>query len=256
MPSGGLSEAGADGGLPGVRSFLAGNPGPLTFGGTRSYVVGNRVAAVIDPGPVLEGHLAALAAALEAAGSVVVLVTHGHGDHAGGAGTLARRIGAEVWGPDAGRDLVDGREFVTDCGPLVAVSTPGHSRRHFCFHLPGQGAVFTGDVMLGEGDTTWVGEYPGAVAEYLASLDRVEALGARVLYPGHGDPLRDPAAAISRFRRHRLLRIEQVRRALAETGADDAHTLTRHVYGTLPPDLFAMAASGVEAILDYLSGSG
>ena len=146
--------------------------------------------------------------------------------------------------------------FTTDGGDLVAVSTPGHSRRHFCFHLPGRGAVFTGDLVLGEGDTTWVGEYPGGVADYLASLDRLEALGARVLYPGHGEPLPDPAEAIGRFRRHRLSRIEQVRRAMARTGEGDARTLTRHVYGALPPELFEMAASGVRAILDYLSDSG
>lgn len=238
------------------RSFLAGNPGPITFDGTRSYVVGEFTAAVIDPGPALDEHLAALAAAVRRARSVAVLVTHGHGDHAAGAGDLARRVGAEVWGPDAGRDLGDGQVFTTDGGDLVAVSTPGHSRRHFCFHLPGRGAVFTGDLVLGEGDTTWVGEYPGGVADYLASLDRLEALGARVLYPGHGEPLSDPAEAIGRFRSHRLSRIEQVRRAMEETGAGDARTLARHVYGALPPDLFEMAASGVRAILDYLSGSG
>lgn len=239
-----------------VRSFLAGNPGPITFDGTRSYVVGEFTAAVIDPGPALEEHLAALAAAVRSARSVVVLVTHGHGDHAAGAGDLARRVGAEVWGPDAGRDLGDGQVFATDGGDLVAVSTPGHSRRHFCFHLPGRGAVFTGDLVLGEGDTTWVGEYPGGVADYLASLDRLEALGARVLHPGHGEPLSDPEEAIGRFRSHRLTRIEQVRRAMAETGTGDARTLARHVHGALPPDLFEMAASGVRAILDYLSGSG
>ena len=218
--------------------------------------MGERVVAIVDPGPAIEGHLAALAAAVESADSVVVLVTHGHGDHAACAGDLAGRLGAEAWGPDAGRDLGDGQVFATDRGPLVAISTPGHSRRHFCYHLPGHGAVFTGDLILGEGDTTWVGEYPGGVAEYLASLDRVEALKPRILYPGHGDPLRDPAEAIGRFRRHRLSRIDQVRRAIAETGSGDARTLTRHVYGALPPDLFEMAASGVEAILDYLSGTG
>ena len=216
--------------------------------------MGRRAAVAIDPGPVLEAHLADLAAAVEGSASVVVLVTHGHGDHAAGAGDLAARTGAVVWGPDAGRDIGDGQEFDTDYGPLVAVSTPGHSRRHFCFHLPGHGALFTGDVILGEGDTTWVGEYPGAVADYLASLDRLDALGALVLYPGHGNPLHEPAEAIGRFRRHRLSRIEQVRRAMAATGTDDARALTRQVYGTLPPDFFAMAASGVEAILDYLSG--
>lgn len=256
MPAAGRGEAGPGGAGPAVRSFLAGNPGPLTFDGTRSYVVGGRAAAVIDPGPVLDEHLAALAAGVARAHSAVVLVTHGHGDHAAGAGDLAARIGAEVWGPDAGRDLADGQRFTTDQGELVAVSTPGHSRRHFCFHLAGHGAVFTGDVILGVGDTTWVGEYPGGVADYLASLDRLEALGARVIYPGHGNPLRDPAQAIARFRHHRKARIDQVRRAVAQTGSTHVRTLARHVYGALPRDLFDMAASGVEAILDYLSDSG
>ncbi len=186
----------------------------------------------------------------------MVLVTHAHGDHAAGAGELGRRIGAEVRGPGEDRDLADGQTFATDAGPVVAVSTPGHSRRHFCFHAPQLGAVFTGDMVLGQGDTTWVGEYRGGVADYLASLDRLEALRPRVLYPGHGGPLRDPSAAIARFRGHRLARIDQVRRAIAATRGTDVTTLARHVYGDMPPDLFAMAAAGVEAILDYLSDSG
>lgn len=239
-----------------VRSFPAPNPGPFTLGGTRSYVVGERRVAIIDPGPRLVGHLRGLAAAVESAESVVVLVTHGHGDHAAGAEDLGRWVGAGVWGPGEARGLEDGQTFGTDAGDVVAVSTPGHSRQHFCFHIPAHGAVFTGDLILGEGDTTWVGEYPGGVAEYLASLDRLEALDATILYPGHGKPLRDPAAAIARFRRHRLKRIDQVRRAVAATRTSDVRTLTRHVYGDLPPDTFEMAASGVVAILDYLSGSG
>lgn len=243
-------------GGPGVRSLLAPNPGPFTLGGTRSYIVGERRVAIIDPGPRLESHLRGLAAAVESAVSVVVLVTHGHGDHAAGAAELGRRVGADVCGPGEERELSDGQAFATDAGDVVAVSTPGHSRQHFCFHVPGRSAVFSGDMILGEGDTTWVGEYPGAVAEYLASLNRLEALDARIVYPGHGKPLRDPAAAIARFRRHRLKRIDQVRRAIPATGTTDVRSLTRHVYGDLPPDTFDMAASGVVAILDYLSGSG
>ena len=243
-------------GGPRVRSLLAPNPGPFTLGGTRSYIVGDRYAAIIDPGPSLDGHLRRLGAAVTSAESVVVLVTHGHGDHAAGAEELGRRIGAEVWGPGEARDLEDGQVFATDAGEVVAVSTPGHSRQHFCFHIPERRALFTGDMILGQGDTTWVGEYPGGVAEYLASLDRLEALDSGIFYPGHGKPIRDPAAAIARFRRHRLQRIDQVRRAVAATGSADVRTLTRHVYGDLPPDTFEMAASGVVAILDYLSGSG
>ena len=239
-----------------MRSFLAPNPGPFTLTGTRSYVVGGSTAAVIDPGPAIEEHIAALAEAVHDAREVLVLLTHAHGDHAEGARELARRTGGEVWGPGGGRDPEDGQVFATGGGNLVAVRTPGHARRHFCFHLPGEGAVFTGDLILGEGDTTWVGEYPGGVRDYLDSLDRLEALGARLLLPGHGDPLLDPAGAIARFRHHRMARIEQVRRVIAAQGPADARTLARRVYGPLQPDVFNMAVSAVEAILDYLSDAG
>lgn len=239
-----------------VRSFRADNPGRFTLDGTRTHVVGERRAAVIDPGPVLDGHLRVLADAVRDADHAVVLVTHAHADHAAGAEELARRTGAELRGPGTGHDLSDGEAITTDGGDLIAIGTPGHARRHFCFHLPDEGAVFTGDLILGEGDTTWVGEYPGGVADYLASLDRVEALGPRVLYPGHGDPLHDPADAIARFRNHRLSRIDQVRRALAETGSRDLDLLTERVYGELPREVHDMAASGVGAILDYLATAG
>ncbi len=239
-----------------MRSFLAPNPGPVTLTGTRSYVVGGSAAAVIDPGPAIDEHIAALAEAVRDARDVVVLLTHAHGDHADGAGELARLTGGEVWGPGGGRDPEDGQVFATSGGDLVAVRTPGHARRHFCFHLPGEGAVFTGDLILGEGDTTWVGEYPGGVRDYLDSLDRLEALGARLLLPGHGDPLPDPADAIGRFRAHRTARIKDVRRVIAEKGPADARTVARRVYGALPPEVFDMAVSSVEAILDYLSDVG
>jgi len=239
-----------------VRSFRADNPGRFTLDGTRTHVVGERRAAVIDPGPALDSHLGVLAEAVGGADQVVVLVTHAHADHAAGAEELARLTGASVRGPGSGHDLGDGEAIATDGGDLVAVSTPGHARRHFCFHLPDEGAVFTGDLILGEGDTTWVGEYPGGVADYLSSLDRLDALDARVLYPGHGDPLLDPADAIARFRNHRLARIDQVRRALAETGSADLDLLTERVYGELPPEVHDMAASGVGAILDYLASAG
>ena len=233
---------------------MADNAGPLTLDGTRSYIVGQGVVVVIDPGPPLEEHLQALATELESAAEVRVVVTHAHGDHAGGAAALAERTGGELWGPGVGRDLRDGQELATDWGAVVAVSTPGHSRHHFCFRHPATGAVFTGDLILGEGDTTWVGEYSGAVAEYLSSLDAVESLGARVLYPGHGPPLADPAEAVARYRTHRLRRIGQVRRALAETGSGDPRELARAVYGNLPPELFEMATAGVRAAVEYIGG--
>ena len=235
-----------------MRSFLAPNPGPITLDGTRSYVVGEDPAAIVDPGPVLEAHLSALAGAVSAASQVFILLTHDHPDHAAGAERLAELTGGRIHGPGSAREIADGQAFRTSAGALVALSTPGHARRHFCFHQPGAAAVFVGDLMLGKGNTTWIGEYPGGVADYLQSLDRLEALGARTLYPAHGPPIANAGAAIRRFRRHRLSRIEQVRGAL-DRGHADPREITRKVYGPLPPDLQGMAESGVASMLDYLS---
>lgn len=235
-----------------VRSFLAPNPGPITLSGTRSYVVGGTVAAIIDPGPDIESHLAVLADAVAGARKVTVLLTHAHDDHSAGAASLARAVGTEVHGPGGDHPIEDGQRFATGDGDLVAVSTPGHARRHFCFHLTSNDSVFVGDLILGEGDTTWVGEYSGAVAHYLHSLDRLEALAPRHLHPAHGPTIRDPAQTIARFRNHRLARIDMVRRAVAR-GHTAAGAITRHVYGELPPEIHAMAMASVEAILDYLS---
>lgn len=235
-----------------MRSFLAPNPGPLTLDGTRTYVVGAAAAAVIDPGPEIESHLSAVAGAVAGASAVVILLTHSHADHAAGAEQLAELTGGRVQGPGADRDIEDGEVIRTDAGPLVAVSTPGHARRHFCFHHPDAAAVFVGDLLLGTGNTTWIGEYPGGVADYLQSLDRLEALEARTLYPAHGPPIEAAGAGIRRFRRHRLSRIAQVRGALDRGYAEPA-AITRQVYGPLPANLRDMAESGVASILDYLS---
>lgn len=215
--------------------------------------------AVIDPGPADPAHLSAIADALAGAERATILLTHDHPDHAAGAEELARCAGARAARLDDrpvagdGLDAGDGAAIDTSAGPLVAVFTPGHARRHYCYYLPEHGAAFTGDLVLGRGDTTWIGEYPGGVADYLASLDRLESLGARVLYPGHGDPLSDPVDAVSRFRRHRLERIAQVRQALADGVPHDARQVVRHVYGPLPSGVFEMAVAGVEGMLEHLS---
>ena len=237
-----------------MRSFLAPNPGPFTLEGTRSYAVGEDPVAIIDPGPLVESHISALADAVARASAVVILVTHAHDDHAAAAARLAHRTGGSVHGPGGDHDLGDGQVIPTSGGDLVAVSTPGHARRHFCFHHPGTASIFVGDLILGEGDTTWIGEYRGAVADYLRSLERLAALGARTLHPAHGAAIHDPAGAIARFRRHRLRRIDQVRRAVA-TGHAGAPAIARQVYGPLPAEIRAMAEASVDAILDYLAGA-
>ena len=237
-----------------MRSFLAPNPGPFTLDGTRSYVVGGDPVAIIDPGPRIESHISALTEAVAQVGAVAILLTHDHDDHAAGAARLADRTGGSIHGPGADHALTDGQHIPTSGGDLVAISTPGHARRHFCFHHPATASIFVGDLILGDGDTTWIGEYRGAVAHYLRSLERLDALGARTLHPAHGPAIHAAAGAIARFRAHRLRRIEQVRRAVAN-GHAGAPAITLQVYGPLPPKIRAMAEAGVVAMLDYLSGA-
>ena len=251
----------------GLRWMDAGNAGPFTLEGTRTFLVGRSRVVVIDPGPDRRPeHLDALAAAVADADSVTVLVTHGHGDHSGGAPALARRLGVPVFGAWAGKGPPDGLDFrllsdgevvPTDAGDLVAVATPGHARAHLAFHWPAASAVFVGDLMLGQGETTWVGEYPGCVADYLASLDRVEGLGARLLLPTHGPAIDDPAERIQRYRSHRLERVAQVARALAAEPGLSAGELYQRVYGrAVPPDLAAAAYASLDALVDYARASG
>lgn len=214
----------------------AGNAGPFTLDGTRTYRIGRRSTVVLDPGPDAVDHVRALVAWVADAAEVRVVVTHGHRDHAGGARRLAEALGVAVMGP-AGVDVVetplsDGDAVRTDAGALRAVRTPGHAEHHLCFHWPEREAVFVGDLMLGRGDTTWVGEYRGCVADYLESLGRVRRLGTCVIYPAHGDPITDVEAALDRYEAHRRGRIRQVEEALAAAPDATLDELMRSVYGT------------------------
>src|SRR6516165_11483828 len=71
----------ADHDIIGIR---AANPGPFTLSGTNSWIAGREPAWLVDPGPALDEHVAALVAELERRGGLAgIALTHDHADHAG-----------------------------------------------------------------------------------------------------------------------------------------------------------------------------
>ena len=241
------------------RLLKAGNRGPFTLDGTRSFLVGQKQAVVIDPGPDVEEHVRALLSALRGATEVRILLTHGHGDHAGGAAALAKALGAPVYGPASTHfsPLSEGDSIPTDAGELTPLCTPGHTRDHMVFFWPRANILFAGDLLLGRGNTTWLGEYPGCVADFFASLERVEALAPAVIYPAHGGPLRNPEATLRKFRDHRLERLRQLKAVRDESPNAGLDELVEIIYGgRIPPRMVKAAHSSIEVMLHHLDTVG
>ena len=237
------------------RCVVADNPGPFTLDGTRTYLVGHKRVAIIDPGPDLESHVRAVVHEVADADRVCVLLTHGHADHAGAVGAVADALGAEIVGVgiSAARAMGSGEVVETDQGRITSFDTPGHSREHVTFHWIEADAGFPGDVVLGKGETTWVGEYDGCVADYLESLDRLRAVGFKTLYPGHGPAIENPVATLDAFEAHRRERIRQVADILAVKPDATTDELLADVYGsTIPAGLQGAAFKSVQAVRDFL----
>lgn len=253
-----------------AHCVLAPNPGPMTLDGTNTWVLhapGSERAVVVDPGPRVEAHLSAVAAAVEGAGARVVsiLLTHGHPDHAEGAARFAALTGAPVRALDPAHRLGDeglaeGDVVVADDVEVRVVSTPGHTGDSLSFLLRAAGqaaAVLTGDTVLGRGSTVIM--YPeGSVADYLGSLRRLRDLAAagpdpvRMVLPGHGPVLTDPVAAIDWYLAHREERLDQIRAALS-AGARTPAEVVAAVYADVDRTLWPAAELSVRAQLAYLT---
>ncbi|MFY1689305.1 MBL fold metallo-hydrolase [Plantactinospora sp. WMMB782] len=227
------------------------NPGPMTLDGTNTWVLGAPGAGevvVVDPGPLDEGHLAAVAGRGRVAG---VLVTHGHPDHTEGLDRFLELTGAEhlifrcAW---SSVELAGLR--------IGLLPTPGHTADSLCFVVDGAGerAVLTGDTILGRG-TTVVAHPDGDLGDYLASLAKLTEFSGVPALPGHGPPLADCAAAARFYLAHRHARLDQVRTVLGR-GARTAAEVVAAVYADVDRSLWPAAEWSVRAQLAYLGHSG
>jgi glyoxylase-like metal-dependent hydrolase (beta-lactamase superfamily II) len=244
----------------GVECVLAPNPGPMTLDGTNTWVLQAAAGArsvVVDPGPALDGHLAAVA---RVAGEVaVVLLTHGHPDHSEGARAFASRAGCPVravdpahrWGSGG---LADGDVVEVDGLELGVVGTPGHTADSVSLLVPSLGALLTGDTVLGRG-TTVVAHPDGRLDAYLDSLRRLRALVGSApvgrIWPGHGPVVESPGEVIDGYLAHRAERLAKVREAVA-AGATTPRDVVARVYADLEPALWPAAELSVAAQLTYL----
>jgi len=233
-----------------IRSITAPNPGPFTLDGTRTYLLGET--AVLDPGPLIESHIAAI---LEAVPKLdTIFITHRHADHAPAALPLKQRTGARIVAPRHVLDATD--EIVTD-GELVegleVIATPGHTNEHVCF-LTADGDLFTGDTILGSG-TTAIFPPDGHMTDYLHSLRVLRDRAPRRIYPGHGPTRDDAVALIDEYLTHRLARERQVLAALG-AGVDTIPGLRRDIYPDLDPRLERAAEIQLLAHLIKLTEEG
>lgn len=245
--------------MPQVTRLVAPNPSLMTGQGTNTYIFGRGDLAIVDPGPDDAGHVEAIVAALRERGGqpVLILVTHTHLDHLPGAFALKERLGVPIaaYAPVLGIDIGLRHEQRLTIGgmPVRALHTPGHAADHVCFWLEEDAALFSGDLIVGEG-TVVIGR-DGDLDDYLRSLDTLLSLNLHQILPGHGPVITEPRRKIEEYIAHRRERERQIVVSLA-SGPLTPGDIVEAVYVDLDPRLSPVAAQTVEAHLRKLVREG
>jgi glyoxylase-like metal-dependent hydrolase (beta-lactamase superfamily II) len=262
-----------------VYRVTADNPGPFTFAGTNSYIVGRDVLAVIDPGPEDENHLGALMKAIAGRPVSHILVSHTHRDHSPLSARLKELTGAPLVaeGPhrparlrlegeatplDSGGDtdfrpdlvLADGERVEGDGWALRAVHTPGHTANHLAFALEGTGLLFSADHVMAW-STTVVAPPDGSMKDYMASLDKLLERDDRIFYPGHGGPVTAPKPFLRGLKAHRKMRERAILERIV-AGDRSIPVIVRAIYRDTDPRLHGAAGLSVLAHIEDLVSRG
>jgi len=261
---------------PLVDRVIANNPGPFTYTGTGVYIIGDKDVAVIDPGPAMPEHRAALDKALEGRRVTHVLMTHHHIDHSPLAIPLARDHGCEVYGYglqirppeggevrlEAGDDLSFKPDVEIRCGDVIegngwtieAIHTPGHTSNHMCFHLREENTLFSGDHIMGW-STSVVSPPDGHMGNYLDSLERIKSRRFDRIWPTHGPCIENVDEFVGAYIDHRLARESQIMGAL-ESGLSGILEIVAKLYVDVDKRLHPAAAHSVLSHLIHMRETG
>ncbi|MFC7399530.1 MBL fold metallo-hydrolase [Chelatococcus sp. GCM10030263] len=264
---------------PQLRRIVAPNPSPFTFKGTCSYIVGRGQVAIVDPGPAIHAHIAALLEAVDRERVTHIVVTHTHRDHSPAAVAIREATGAPIVGcgphrpfrswlegesrpsesgvdrdyrPDV--EMADGDMVTGPDWTLTAVATPGHTANHLAFALAETKALLSGDHVMAW-STTVVAPPDGSMAAYMASLARLQARTDAIYWPGHGGPVRDPQSFLRGLIQHRRQR-EAAILGRIEAGDSSIAAIVAALYKTLNPALRPAAALSVFAHIEDLLARG
>lgn len=264
---------------PGILRVTAPNPSPFTFHGTNSYIIGHDTLAVIDPGPEDERHLRTLLDTIAGRPVSHIFVSHTHRDHSPLAARLKAETGAIIVaeGPHrAARELAMGEinaldesndtEFLPDTilpdggtvdgdgWSISGLHTPGHAANHMAFALEGTGILFSADHVMAW-STSIVAPPDGAMADYMASLEKLLERDDRFFLPGHGGPVIQPQAFMRGLKAHRKMRERAVLDRL-EKGDRTIADMVKTIYRDTDPRLHGAAGLSILAHLEDLVGRG
>ena len=265
--------------VPGVRRMMANNPGPFTFKGTISYIIGTVNVAIVDPGPDDPAHIGALLEAVRNETVTAIFVTHTHRDHSPAVPAIKAATGATVYaeGPhraarplhigehnplDASADrdfkpdvaLKDGAVVEGDGWRIEAIATPGHTANHMCYALKDTNILFAGDHVMAWA-TSIVAPPDGAMSDYMASLNKLAKRSETIYLPGHGPAIKDAPRFVNYYILHRKAREASILHRLGK-GETDIPSIVRAIYIGIDPRLTGAAGLSVLAHLEDLVARG